>query len=67
MLRHKKAKEAKAKENATKAASSAPSENKVSLLGIGGIQVKKETSKTSQRQTAAEIRVQRGKFFLNFC
>lgn len=57
MLRHKKAKEAKAK-----AAAAAPTESasgKVSLLGIGGSQISKDNAKTAPRQTAAEIRVQR--------
>jgi len=59
MLRHKKAKEAKAK-----AAAAAPTESsssaKVSLLGIGGTKISKDNAKAAPRQTAAEIRVQRG-------
>lgn len=56
MLQHKKRKEAKAK------AATAPTESssgKMSLLGIGGTEIMKESGKAAPRQTAAEIRVQR--------
>lgn len=60
MLRHKKKKEEKAAAAANAVEQNGTSAND-SLFGIGGVRVKKDSGKSAQRQTAAEIRVQRGK------